>query len=210
MLPTLTTAAGYLYRYVNDEGSMVIGYSIPAEYVDRGYEILNSDFTIHEVVGRALTPEERVNRTAEEKVARAAEKEAQRLREWDESLLLRYSSIEDIEAARERALSELQIRISILKGNVRSLKAQVESNQARAADIERGGGEVPTQILSAINALRYEIDEAEKNTIERTREKEAAHAGFQRDIERFAPLLEKVKMRQRYSRTALETGLQPE
>lgn len=210
MFPALASGAGYLYRYLDDAGTTVIGHSIPPEYVDRGYEILNPDYTVYKVIERAPTPEEIANRTAEQKARITAAQEAERLQEWDESLMLRYSSIEDIEAARERALSELQIRISILKGNVRSLKAQVESNQTRAADVERSGGEVPQEILSAIDALRYEIDEAEKNIIERSREKEEAHAGYERDINRFAQLLDKVEMRRRYSRTVLEASRQPE
>ena len=59
----------------------------------------------------------------------AASAEQQRLREWDESLLLRYSTVADIEAARERALRDLRIRLSILKGNKRSLKQQAENYQ---------------------------------------------------------------------------------
>lgn len=210
LLPALSIASGYLYRYLDDAGTIVIGHSIPPEYVDRGYEMLNPDYSVYKVIRRAPTPEEIASRTAEQKAQIAAEREVERLREWDESLLLRYSSIEDIEAARGRALSELQIRISILKGNVRSLKAQVENNQTRAADIERGGGEVPPAILAAIDALRYEIDEAEKNIIERNREKEEVHAGFERDIGRFAQLLDKVKLRRSYNRTALEASGQLE
>ncbi|MCX2980019.1 hypothetical protein EYC98_03970 [Halieaceae bacterium IMCC14734] len=204
VLPTLSYASGYIYRYLDDNGNVVVGHSIPAEYVDNGYEMLNSDYSVYKEFAPAPTAEEIASRTEAQKARIVAEREAERLQQWDESLLLRYSSIEDIEAARERALSELQIRISILKGNVRSLKAQVENNQTRAADVERRGGEVPEEILSAIDALRYEIDEAEKNIIERSREKEEVYAGFERDIGRFEQLLEKVEIRRRYSRSALE------
>ncbi len=89
-------------------------------------------------------------------VLAAAEAEQERLRQWDESLLLRYSTIEDIEAARSRALSSLLINVSILKSNTRSLKQQVENYQAQAANIERRGGEVDVQRLGAIEDLQGE------------------------------------------------------
>ncbi|MEP5765815.1 MAG: hypothetical protein ABJ308_14565 [Halieaceae bacterium] len=196
------SAAEYLYRYVNSEGVTVINYNIPPQYVHKGYEILNRDGSLHRSVPRSLTDEEMADKSSEAYQARVAAEEAERLRKWDESLLIRYSSIEDIEAARDRSLSELRIRISILRSNVRSLKLQVESNQERAADIERRGGEVPVDVVVAIDGLRSEITETERSIEDRKREIEVVEQGFQRDIERFALLLDKVELRRRYSRSS--------
>jgi hypothetical protein len=192
-------AADYLYRYINDEGVTVINYSIPPQFVHKGYEILNRDGSVYKVVPRTLSKEELANRSGDAYRERVEAEEAERLRKWDESLLLRYSSIEDVEAARDRALSELKIRISILRSNLRSLKSQVENNQARAADIERSGGTVPVELVGVIDGLRGEIVETERSVREREREMEVVNQGFQRDVERFASLLDKVELRRRYS-----------
>jgi hypothetical protein len=58
--------ADYLYRYTDDEGGIVIDYSIPPEYVAGGYEVLYSDGTVSRVVKRALTDAEKANRSSEE------------------------------------------------------------------------------------------------------------------------------------------------
>ena len=129
-----------MYRYINDQGNVVVGYQVPVNDVKKGYEVLNEDGIVIDVIPRELTDEERENISAQEALAQAAEAEKERLRLWDESLLLRYSTIEDIEAARTRALSSLLINVSILKSNTRSLKQQVENYQTQAADIERRGG----------------------------------------------------------------------
>ena len=194
-------AAEYLYRYIDDQGMTVINYSIPPQFVHKGYEILNRDGSVHKVVPRSLTDEEMADRSSKAYQDRVAADESERLRKWDESLLLRYSSIEDIEAARTRSLSELRIRINILRSNVRSLKNQVESNQSRAADIERSGGSVPVELVAAIGGLQSEIAETDRSIQERLREIEVVGQGFQRDIDRFALLLDKVELRKRYSRT---------
>jgi hypothetical protein len=191
----------YLYRYVNDQGVTVIDYSIPPQFVHKGYEILNRNGTVHEVVPRALSEEEMADQSSAAYRERVEAEEAERLRKWDESLLLRYSSIEDIEAARDRALSELRVRISILRSNVRSLQAQVESNQRRAADAERRGGEVPVEVVAAIDGLQSEIVETERAIVERQREMEVVEQGFQRDIDRFALLLDTVQLRQKLSQS---------
>ena len=197
---SVARGADFLYRYVNDDGVTVINYSSPPEFVHKGYEILNSDGSVHKVVPRSLTEEELADQSGDAYQARVAAEEAERLRKWDESLLLRYSSIEDIEAARDRALSELRIRISILRSNVRSLKSQVESNQERAADVERRGEAVPVEMVAAIDGLRSEIAETERAIEERTREMEVVRQGYQRDIDRFVLLLDKVELRRQYSR----------
>lgn len=190
----------YLYRYQNNDGVTVINSEIPPEFINRGYEILNTNGTVFKVVPRSLTEEERASRSSEEYRQRIEKEEAERLLKWDESLLLRYSSVEDIAAARDRALSELHIRISILRSNVRSLKLQVESNQTRAANVERRGGLVPVEMVAAIDGLNDEIKETERSIEERLQETEVVAQGFQRDIDRFVLLLDKVELRRRFSR----------
>jgi hypothetical protein len=192
---------GYLYRYINDDGVTVINYSISPEFVRRGYEILNPDGTVFKVVPRTLTKDELANRSGEAYLAQVEAEEAERLRKWDKSLLLRYSTLDDIEAARSRALRELRIRISILRGNVSALKLRVEANQLQAANIERSGGQVPVAVVGAITVLQGEITITERSIVERESEVDVVDQGFQRDIDRFALLLDRVELRRRYSRT---------
>jgi len=187
-----------LYRYRNEQGNVVVDYTVPPELVHQGYEVLNEDGTVKEVVPRQLTEAERLSRSEEERERERLEEEKERLRKWDESLLLRYSSIEDIEAARERSLRELRIRVSILKSNIRSLKQQVESNQAKAADVERSGGTAPVEILENIENLQDEIAYAERSIEERELEMEEVRHSFQRDIDRFQLLLDYVELRRTY------------
>ena len=190
-----------LYRYTNDEGNMVVDDRVPNEYVSRGYEVINEEGTVIKVVPRELTEEELEQQDAQIKIAAAAAAEKERLRIWDESLLLRYSSIEDIEAARERALRDLRIRVSILKSNTRSLKQQVENYQTVAADIERSGGTVDLSRLEAIEELQSEIAIIERSIIDRQAEVERVQEGFQLDIDRFEVLLEVVVLRRKMLET---------
>jgi len=191
-----SSQAGNLYRYTNDEGVTVVDYQVPAAYAGKGYEVLNKEGVVIEVVPRALTEEEKSVRNAQQELEAAAKAEERRLQEWDESLLLRYSTVADIEAARERALRDLRIRLSILKSNKRSLKQQVENYQAQAADLERSGREVDVARLSAIEDLQAEIGTTERSINDRAREIEDVSEAYEKDIERFKQLLEVVELRQ--------------
>jgi hypothetical protein len=184
-----------LYRYVNSEGNTVIDYRIPPEYAANGYEVINEDGVVLRVVPRALSDTERDAWSDEQKRAAAERAEAERLRKWDESLLLRYSSVADIEDARDRALRDLRIRLSILRGNRRSLRGQVESYQAQAADQERMGLEASVELERAIEELQRQIESGDRSIEDREQEIEEVAAAYQRDIERFEQLQEIVEMR---------------
>ena len=189
-----------IYRYTNTEGNMVVNDRIPSEYSSRGYEVLNEKGTLIKVVPKKLTEEELEHRGIEEKMAAAAAAEQVDLRKQDESLLLRYSSIEDIEAARERVLRDMRIRVSTLKSNIHSLKARVENYQTAAADTERSGGTVDLAQLTVIEELQLEIGVTERSIVDRQAEIEDVQQKFQQDIDRFGVLLGLVELR----RTLLE------
>lgn len=184
-----------LYRYRNAEGNVVVDYRVPPEHVADGYEVLNKQGIVLRVVPRTPSAEERAGFSEQQRLEEAAREEAERLRKWDETLVLRYSSVEDIEAARDRALRDLRVRVAILQGNRHGLRQQVESHQARAADLERRGSEVDAVLTKAIADLQREIGVVERQIEEHEREVAQAAQSFAADIERFSLLEEAVQSR---------------
>ena len=188
-----------LYRYSDAQGKVVVGFQVPADQISLGYEVLNSKGMVVNVVPRELTEEELESREMTEKLRREAVTEQQRLRDWDESLLLRYSTIEDIKDAQRRGLGNLEIRLSILRGNRRSLKQEVENYQTQAADKERAGHEVEMEWLRKIEDLRREIVNVDKDIAKRQQEIGEISAEYDADIERFRMLLDVVELRRNLS-----------
>lgn len=197
MLSTVSSTlfAQNLYRYTNNENVQVIDGHIPPEFVAKGYDIIRRDGTLIKRIPRQLTEEELRLQNTEEARERLRQEEEQKLRAWDESLMLRYSNVEDIEAAKKRALSELNIRISILKSNLLSVKAQIENQQRKAADIERRGSEAPQALLDNITSFKIEIEDIEEAIAQRQKEIQTVEDSYQRDIARFSTLLNRIKMR---------------
>ena len=189
-----------LYRYRDDNGVLVVDFHVPAEYVDNGYEVLNDAGVVVDVVPRALTSNERQDATLQRRLQQEAADERIRLQQWDESLLLRYSSVEDIEAARDRSLRDLKIRVSILKSNRRSLRQKVENTQARVAEAERAGRQPTAQDLEIIDQLKDEIASTERQIADRQSQIDEVSDGYQRDINRFELLQGVVELRQSLER----------
>ena len=194
LLPSIAMAANF-YRYTNDQGVIVVDDHVPPEHVKKGYEVVNEKGVVIRVVPRELTPEEQAVADAQKLQEERALAEQQRLKEWDESLLMRYSTVEDIEAAKERALMDLKIRVSILKSNKRSLKQQVENYQSEAAEMERMGAEVDMSRLSKIEDLQSEIATTDRSIVNRKNEIEAVSAAYDADIQRFTMLQDMVEFR---------------
>lgn len=190
--PMAGLTATKLYRYTDNRGVIAIDDHVPPEFTKNGYEVLTPDGRVIETVPRQLTGEE-----GERK--RAAEAEAKRAREWDQTLLLRYSTVDDIGAACDRAMREFDVRISILRSNLMTVKAQIESDQAKAADLERRGSSVPPALTGNIDMLKREIADTEESIAQKLREKDGVYAGYQKDIERFKTLQDVVEARRRNS-----------
>jgi len=198
----LAPAAGAdnLYRYKNDAGGTVVDWQVPAKFAGRGYEVLNTQGEVVEVVPRQLSADELQDKDLVERLKQDAEVEQARLADWDKFLLLRYSTVDDIEAAKERALRELKIRLSILSSNQRVSRSRLEASLARVADSERRGEQPAKQDLDAIEALRLEIaslgraiEEREAQVVEVTRE-------YGADRDRFAQLQDVVLLRRSLGR----------
>jgi hypothetical protein len=184
----VSAAGTRLYRYTTDKGVVAVDDHVPPEFAKNGYEVLSPDGRVLETVPRQLTGEEGARK-------RAAEAEAKRLQEWDKNLLLRYSSVDDIASARDRALYEIDIRLSILRSNLASVKGQVEREQEKAADIERRGSAVPEAISTNIDKLKAEVAGIEDSITERLKDKETTRASYQKDIDRFKTLQDVVQYR---------------
>jgi hypothetical protein len=161
--------------------------------------VLNSQGQVIEVVPRQLSEGELQNKDLVERLRQDAEVERARLAEWDKFLLLRYSSVEDIDAARERGLRELRIRLSILASNQRVSRSRLEALLARVADTQRRGDVPLQQDVDAIAALRADIattsraiEEREVQVLEVTRD-------YGKDRDRFEQLQDVVLLRRSLS-----------
>jgi hypothetical protein len=168
-----------LYRYVDSRGVTVLDrQGVPPEYVGKGYQVLNSQGRVIQVVPPAPTAEQ----------ARQAEVEKAQA-DADAQLLHLYSSPEDVDRARARKLAEVDTLIGMAQGNVQSLAAQQRNLQGQAADHERAGHPVPQPLIDHLHDLR---DQQQNLNVQIQRYQETrrqAEAEFAQDRARLVILL---------------------
>lgn len=172
-------AQAELYRYTNEKGVTVLDrLGVPPQFIDKGYEVLNDQGRVVKTVPPAPTLEERQRMQADK--ARAGS---------DAQLLRLYTSVEDVDRALQRKLSELDGLITVAKGNQQSLRTQQANLQAQAADNERAGRQVPDALVAQIDNVRSEYKRLDDDIARYQDERKKAQASFAADRARLAELL---------------------
>ncbi len=178
-------AEGNFFRYENTEGVTVIDDHVPPQFAHKGYQVLNAAGRVVEVIPRALTEAERKQTNNSVIQAQLRREERERQARYDNMLLARYSTVEDIDAARTRRLNEIKVKINMLKGNIAHLKQRLESSQEEAAALERNGDKVSTELTGTLESLRAEIGVNDHQVARFRLELTATDLRFEIDVERF-------------------------
>ncbi|MBI2382403.1 MAG: DUF4124 domain-containing protein [Gammaproteobacteria bacterium] len=180
--------AAELYRYKDEKGVTVLNNVLPPEVVPRGYTVLSDKGQVLRVVPPTKTKAELAAERAANKKAKQEEEKLQARRRHDAMLLQSFTSIEDITRARDNQLGALDVGISVAESNISRVRNQLESQQARAADMERRGRAVPEEVNKDIADSLRQIKEGEDFIAEKRREQDRLRKNFEADMIRFQEL----------------------
>lgn len=180
LLLATATASASIYRYTDRNGQVVISNTIPQAASKRGYDILNNQGRVIDTVDPAPTAEEIAAREARK---RAEEIQARQL-ELDRKLLERFSHPDDAVRAMHRKIRELRELSRLKRSNISVIENQLDTEQVRAADLERSGREIPEAVLKKIRRLETSINEIEREISTQQTEIDAVKRQFTIDIER--------------------------
>ena len=189
MLGIAPHAAANMYRYTDANGQVVISSTIPQEATKRGYDILGNNGRVIETIPPAPTKEEIAAREAEKQ----RQKELAEQREKDRQLLKRFSHPDQAVKAMHRKIRELEGLIQLKKGNISVISSQLDSEQSRAADMERAGRDIPESILEKIRRLESQIRDIEREIASQTQEIKALQKAFEADIERLEEVTDEAR-----------------
>lgn len=180
-ISTLINANETFYRYTNSSGIITISSRIPAEYVTKGYQIITLDGRVIKTV----PPEP----SEEEKKRLEQEREQQKLIErWDQELLARYSSAEEIVAAKERKLLEIDSQLGINERSIEKIRNEIDSYQSIAANDERSGRVINETVLNTIELLKTDLANEKEKTQILVNEKHDIVEQFEKDEDRYRTL----------------------
>jgi len=178
-----------LYRWVDKEGNVHYGDSVPAEYAEVEKQVVNEHGVTLDVLRGKKTEEE----IAAEK--RQAELKAERelKRRQDQALLATYLSIDEIVMHRDRRVELFQAQARVTELYLRNLQKRLESLQKEASRFlpysdEPDAAMIDPALAADIATTTETIARHEQNLERFQKDEQSIVARFDGDISRFKAL----------------------
>jgi Domain of unknown function (DUF4124) len=176
------------YRWVDEQGVVHYGDSIPPQYAEKAHQMLNKQGV---EVGHS-----EAQKTPEQLALEAREQtEALKRQQHDTFLVTTYTSVKDIEALRDQRLDQLQGQRAAAEQYVENLQARLFGLQGRARhfrpynihpEARRMPDDLAEDLVRALNELRLQSNAL----LAKNEEVSAVKAQFESDIERYRELRE--------------------
>lgn len=178
-----------LYRWVDKDGIVHYGDSVPAEYAEAEKQVLNDAGVTVEVLQGKKTPEE----LAEERRLEEERMQAELQRRADQALLATYLTIDEIKMHRDRRVELFQAQARVTELYLRNLQRRLDSLLEEASKFQPYSDDADAPLIDPdlaadVNETRETIERHEAN-LERFRSDEQnIVARFDNDIDRFKAL----------------------
>lgn len=165
-----------LYRWVDEKGQVHFGDKIPPQDSKQGRETLNRQGLVTSAVPREPTAEE----LEQQRAAQAAREEAARRAVLDRTLLQSYTSVAELQAAREERIATIDGRAVLARKAVADNEKILEELRARA-----DGKPPPPELAKQIETFEASLVDNLQLVQRLGEERSQTEAQFSVDIERF-------------------------
>ena len=190
LLPLLASAGQRAsYSWVDDEGVVHYGDSIPPEYADKPKNVINEHgITVDHIRGKKTAEEIEAERIAAEL---ALQKELQN--RADRALLATYQSVDEIEMHRDRRIELFQAQSRVTELYLRNLDRRLvqlkeESSRFRPYSSDPSAEMVDPRLVKEIKETESTIVRHKKNLEKYQQDEREIVERFDGDIDRFKNL----------------------
>ena len=189
---TATPVSADTYRWKDKDGKVHYGVTIPAEYAEQPYDILNSAGIVIEHVEDTSIPLDVI----EEKKVLGRQpliSQEERRIQSDKLLVIQYESEEDILNALELEIAQLGYDSRLIDQSYESTSTSIRNQIRQAADKQRAGLEVSAGQQKEIAGLYSRRAKDEKRRSAMLNREKDIRARFQNDLERYRVLTSEDK-----------------
>lgn len=183
------------YKWRDAAGALHYSDSLPADALQYGYEIVNSQGMVVKRVERAKTAEEKAVAKAELAKAQAEREAADARVRTDNQLLSAYPAESDLKRAQQQKLELLEQQVSAARISLRGQEQALTDQLAHAAEVERSGKPLPEGQARQLAETQKQVDAQRAAVAKRENEHATAAARFEAEAARYREL--KAKLAQR-------------
>jgi hypothetical protein len=182
-------AAAQTYRCTSKDGKVYYGQTIPTPCIGQVVELINSQGLVMRRImpTNAQPDEDPAAKEAEEKKKREDEARAREEARRNRALLATYTSTQEIDDARARALAEPTARVAEIEARVEELKKKQAELMKQKATIT-GGKRVPASLEEQIHNLDSELNLQLELLASKRRDIEGINTKYDEDRKRYIEL----------------------
>jgi len=175
-----------VYRWVDAQGIVHYGDSVPPQYADDAHDVLNDQgVQIGHVAGR----ESAAQLSAQEQAAQAAAQQAQH----DKFLLTTYASAQEIEQLRDERLDQINGQIKASSSYIDSLTLRLDALEERAQHFapysaDPGAQRMPDELVEDLVRTMRETRQQRSELEAKQQEQITLRVQFAADLERYREL----------------------
>jgi hypothetical protein len=177
--------AKQMYRWINEQGETVFSDQVPPEDSRYRRESLNEKGRVIEITEQAKTKEQQAMENRLNELKKYQEKIIAQQAANDKVLLSTFRNLEDMQASLNAKMQSLDTQRNVAQGNLKRVEIQLETQQKKAAELERNGKKIPASLLNEIKQTEVQIQSAYAEINSHIEKKNKAKAEFEADIERF-------------------------
>ena len=182
LLPVSPLHAENVFRWLDDEGEVHYGATVPPEFADKPYEVINeSGIVLERIDPMAVEPPKEAK---EEKPEPLFTEEEVRLR-TDRLLVLKYHSEDDIFEAMEVEIANLGYDARILNQARSSLLKSLAAQAREAADRQRAGMPADAETVRQVEQLQRRLRQGANSLAALQVREDQVRAIFMADLERY-------------------------
>jgi len=177
------------YRWVDDEGVVHYGDSIPPEASEKPKQVLNEHgVTVDRLEGRK-TPEQ----IEAERVAAELQVQKDLQHRADTALLATYNTVDEITMHRDRRIELFQAQARVTELYLRNLRRRLasleeDSRQYKPYSSDPNAPQIDADLVKEVNHTKESIERHEQNLLKYQTDEQQIKERFEGDINRFMAL----------------------
>lgn len=177
-----------MYKWVDKQGKVHYGDTIPPEYANQGSSQLDSNGLVIKKTDAALTPEQIKARDEAAAIAKKEKEAAQQQQRRDKALLATYTDVKEIDLAAQRNMSQIDAQIKSNELPLKSAMTRLDALKKQRSGFVQRNKAVPPDLANDLKNTQDEIAHLNDNIATLEKEKATMRDRFASDKARFMEL----------------------
>lgn len=177
-----------LYKWVDKQGVVHYGSSVPPQYAHQQLQVLNSQGVTVKTLNAAKTPEQLAKEKQAQTTAKVESKQEQQQHAMDQMLLDTYTSVASIEQDRDSRLKAMGAQINVTKTAISGLQSSLAGYKKQEATLNQHHRAIPAKLKENMSSTEQQLKTDKELLGQQAQLRQATEKRFDAYIKRFQEL----------------------